>query len=108
MLKKSERLDRASFTNYFKKGKKINGAYTTIVFHPNPVFLASVVVGKKVSKKAVTRNSIRRRLYGIIESERQDKKVTGAYIIIAKPEISKLTKKAFNTTLLAEVGRVLK
>lgn len=108
MLKKSERLDRSSFTNYFKKGKKVNGAYTTIVTHPSPTFLASVVVGKKVSKKAVTRNLIRRRLYGILELYRQKQKFTGVYIIIAKPEINKLTKKAFATTLHEEVGRVLK
>lgn len=108
MLKKSERLDRSSFTNYFKKGKKWNGTYTTIVTHPSPVFLASVVVGKKVSKKAVTRNSIRRRLYGVLELLRRDKKLTGVYIIITKPDIGKLTKKAFTPTLLEEVGRVLK
>lgn len=108
MLKKSERLDRTSFTSYFKKGKKTNGTYTTIVFCPAPTFQASVVVGKKVSKKAVTRNSFRRRLYGILESYRQQLKLVGVYIIIAKPEISKLTKRAFSTNLAEEVGRVLK
>jgi len=108
MLKKSERLDRSSFTTYFKKGKKTNGVYTTIVTCPSPTFLATAVVGKKVSKKAVTRNSIRRRLYGILELHRHDQKLTGVYIIIAKPEIIKLTKKAFASTLLEEVGRVLK
>lgn len=108
MLKKSERLDRSSFTDYFKKGKKTNGTYTTIVTYPSPTFKASVVVGKKVSKKAVTRNSIRRRLYGILESYRQMKKLSGIYIIITKPELNKLTKKAFTNILREEVGRVVK
>ena len=82
--------------------------YTTIVTHSSPTLKVAVVVGKKVSKKAVTRNSLRRRLYGILETLRQQQKLTGVFIIIAKPEVTKLTKKAFTTTLLEEVGRVLK
>jgi len=108
MLKKSERLDRSSFIKNFKKGKKNNGTHTMVVSHPYPTFLAAVVVGKKVSKKAVTRNSIRRRLYGVLEVLRRDYKLTGVYIVIAKPEIIKLTKKAFTTTLFTEIGRALK
>lgn len=108
MLKKSERLDRVSFTEYFKKGKKINGHYTTIVTNPYPTFKASVVVGKKVSKKAITRNSIRRRLYALLQTAKEAKNIVGVYIVIAKPNITDLTKKDFKAKLAEEIGRVLK
>lgn len=108
MLKKSERLDRHAFSNYFSKGKKFHGLYTTIIHSPSEGFLCSVVVGKKVSKKAPVRNTIRRRVYGILDKIKRDKKLVGVYIIIIKPDILKLPKKASGLTLEEEVGRVLK
>lgn len=108
MLKKTERLNRPSFSLYFSKGKRIHGTYTTIIASPAEAFLCSVVVGKKVSKQAVVRNSIRRRLYGMVERYKTEKALTGVYIIIAKPAISKLSKKAFNVELEKEVGMALK
>lgn len=108
MLKKSERLNRPSFSLYFSKGKRTHGTYTTIIVSPTEAFLCSVVVGKKVSKQAVVRNSIRRRLYGIIERYKKERVITGAFIVIAKPAIAKLSKKAFNLELEKEVGMALK
>lgn len=107
MLKKTERLNRSVFTEYFKKGKRNNGVYTTIITHPSGSLYGSVVVAKKVSKKAVVRNSIRRRLYGIIDNLKTQKKLTGVYIVIAKPEIIKLNKRQFNELLTEEIGRVV-
>ncbi len=107
MLKKTERLDRSSFSNYFKKGKRINGTYATIINYPAPTLFGSVVVGKKVSKSAVKRNSIRRRIYGILDILRVEKELKGVYIIIAKPEVSKLSKKLFTENMTKEIGRAL-
>jgi len=60
MLKKTERLNRAAFSTYFASGKRTHGTYLTIITAPAETLLSSVVVGKKVSKKAPTRNSIKR------------------------------------------------
>ena len=108
MLKKTERLNRPAFSLHFSKGRRSHGTYITTIVSPTEAFLCSVVVGKKVSKKAVVRNSIRRRLYGIIEKHRKQTLLRGAYIIIAKPAITKLSKKDFNIEIEKEVGLALK
>ena len=66
----------------------------------------SVVVGKKVSKKATTRNTIKRRIYGLLSDVKKEKAFTGIYIVIVKPELAKLTKKEFKNKVLEEFGRV--
>lgn len=107
MLKKTERLDRKSFSIYFSKGKKTHGLYSTIIYAQSEGFFSSVVVGKKVSKKAPVRNTIRRRVYGIIEKLKKEHNLTGVYIVIIKPEVIKLSKRQFLEAVEAEVGRVL-
>ena len=67
----------------------------------------SVVVGKKVSKKSPTRNTIKRRIYGILSELRKEKALVGVYIVVAKPELAKLTKKDFKEAILTEFGRVI-
>jgi ribonuclease P protein component len=108
MLKKTERLNRLVFSNHFSKGKRTYGLYTTIIYSPSEGFLSSVVVSKKVSKKAPVRNTIRRRVYGIIEKLKKDYNLVGAYIVILKPEVVKLSKKEFTISVEEELGRVLK
>lgn len=108
MLKKSERLDRKAFSDYFSKGKRKHGLYTTIITSPTQGFFGAVVVGKKVSKQAVVRNSVRRRLYSILDKARIDNSLQGVFIIITKPAVSKLSKKAFQIELSKEVGLALK
>lgn len=107
MLKKSARLDRTSFSLYFNKGKRTHGSYTTIVTSPAEGFRCAVVVGKKVSKKAPVRNSIRRRIYALVEKMTKEKTFSGVCIIITKPSIARLSRKAFTTSLTEEVGRAL-
>jgi len=107
MLKKSARLGRAAFSEYFNKGKRTHGLYSTVIYSPAPEFLCSVVVGKKVSKKAPVRNTLRRRAYALVETLVKEKNLNGACIVIVKPEAMKLSRKAFAEALLVEVGRVL-
>ena len=63
MLAKSERLSVTEFDQYFKTGKRFHFTHCTIIYSPLATLHGSVVVGKKVSKKAVIRNTIRRRVY---------------------------------------------
>lgn len=107
MLKKSERLNRAAFSQYFAKGKRNHGTYTTIITSPAETFFASVVVGKKVFKLAHQRNSLRRRVYALVERYKKERNLTGVFIIITKPEAAKLSKKEFTLAFKTELGRVL-
>lgn len=70
--------------------------------------MGSVVVGKKVAKKAHDRNRIKRRIYEIVRELKTEGKSNGIYIIIAKPVIKDLNKSEFKNLLTLEVGRVLK
>jgi ribonuclease P protein component len=107
MFKKNERLSRSLFTDFFNRGHKNHGLYTTVIKFPHPSFLCSVVVGKKVSKKSPVRNQVRRRIYGIMEEFRKQKNLVGVYIVIAKPAVAKLSKREFRERLIKEVGGVL-
>ena len=108
MLKKSERLGRAAFNTYFKAGKRFHGTYTTVIVSPTPTFLAAVVVGKKVSKLAPKRNTLRRKIYAFLGKKHIETPLSGSYIIITKPAIARLSKQDFYTALETELGRALK
>ncbi|KKT80543.1 MAG: hypothetical protein UW75_C0003G0003 [Parcubacteria group bacterium GW2011_GWF2_44_8] len=107
MLKKTERLNRAAFSTYFASGKRTHGTYLTIITAPAETLLSSVVVGKKVSKKAPTRNSIKRRIYAQLETLAKKVGYTGVVIIIAKPDTAKLSRKDFQKAIEGELGRVI-
>lgn len=108
MLKKAQRLNRSAFSSYFEKGRRTHGTYLTCVYTPAPAFFTAVVVGKKVSKKAVVRNRVRRRVYGLIEKKITQKPVLGVYIFITKPACATLSRAEFLEKVGDEIGRVIK
>jgi len=108
MLKKTERLDRRLFSQYFNKGKRNHSAYTTIISLPYLGFLCAVVVGKKVFKQAHERNNIKRQVYSVVEEVKKSEEVKGVYIIILKPAISKLTKREVKEVINKEFGMAVK
>ncbi len=89
MFKKSERLNRTAFTQYFKIGRRTHTDYFTLVYSPAPVRAVAVVVGKKVYKGAVERNTLRRRVYA---AARTCLGSTGVHVIICKPTAKNLTQ----------------
>jgi ribonuclease P protein component len=104
MFKKAERLSRTLFTEYFKIGRRYHTDNFTLVYSPSPLRAVAVVVGKKVFKGAVDRNTLRRRVYAAVRSELDMKNVTGGmYIIICKPPAKNLTQ----TAVLPEVAALL-
>lgn len=83
MMKKSRRLTTGLFNQYFKSGSRQHGTYIQLVYSPAPHLKVAVVVGKKVYKKAVDRNRLRRQLYAYAQTHLTDK--TGVFIVITKP-----------------------
>lgn len=67
MVGKSHRFHGyGSLNRVYKQAQKVTGAQLTLKYTPNPkrsTYRIAVVVSKKVSKSAVTRNRIRRRIY---------------------------------------------
>jgi ribonuclease P protein component len=107
MLKKHQRLTRSEFETYFKQGKRFHSEHLTLIYLPHSSFHAAVVVGKKVSKKAVERNHIRRRVYALLYTKKQAH-ATGIIIALIKPSFTSLTKQQAKTQTENLIGRVLK
>ncbi len=106
MLKKSHRLTRQQFSEYFTAGRRIHTPHFTIITAPADQFHGAVVVGKKVYKKAVDRNRCRRRVYGTLYRWQQRCGATGVYIIIAKPTAADLSQSLLAPTVTEALLRV--
>ena len=92
MLSKSNRLSREEFSKYFKTGKRTHSPVATLITASSEVFHGAVVVSKKVNKKAVKRNTLRRRAYSQLYNAFKIKN-KGVYILILKPPFNNLTRK---------------
>ncbi|MBU3925125.1 MAG: ribonuclease P protein component [Patescibacteria group bacterium] len=90
MLSKNYRLRlKNDFDRLFKEGKFAGHAFLTLGFAKNNLNNSrfAVIVAKKVSKKAVKRNSIKRKIVEIIRLDLQQIKPGFDLVFIAKPEI---------------------
>ncbi len=94
MLPKSARLSRHEFSAVFTRPeKRAHFPEYSLYFSTSPTFKASVVAGKKVAKRAVDRNQLRRAVYGGLQAHlKSETNPTGHYIFILKPPFTKLSK----------------
>ena len=86
MLSKKNRLTSREFKTFFSEGKKHHTPLFTVVYVPYDTFHTSVVVPKKVAKRAVDRNKMRRRVYGAVQQSTTQKNTTGVFIFLMKKE----------------------
>lgn len=107
MLRKKERLTRLEFDRSFAISKRIHTPYLQILFTPSSSFHGSVVVSKKVYKKAVDRNKLRRQLYALLYQFYKEHNMAQTYILITKPEIVKANKGEFSAVLKEGLKRSL-
>lgn len=105
MLKKNERLTKVEFDRSFSLGKRTHTPLLQIIHHPSPSFHGAVVVGKKVYKKAVARNRLRRQLYGALYRYHKKNNLTGTFIVIAKPTISQVPQKLLSAELIEVLSK---
>jgi ribonuclease P protein component len=93
MLPKEYRLTkRKDFENIFKNGKFFYNKYVTVKYLKNELDLPRLafVVSNKISKKAVERNKIKRRLRAIFYSGLKDVRPGFDYVLIVKLTIKDL------------------
>jgi ribonuclease P protein component len=107
MLNKSERLGKTAFTGYFKAGKRFHSEHATLVYAPAPSLHGAVVVSKKVFKRAVDRNTLRRRVYAQLYALKQAQH-TGVFIVLLKPSSKTLTKAAVHEHTKELIERTVK
>ena len=103
MLQKQQRLTTKEFDHYYQTGRRLHGQYVGIIYNPSDEFHGAVVVGKKVYKKAVLRNRLRRQVYAVLYRS-QGILPLGVYIIIARGSASTLSGKE----VILEVQKLLK
>ena len=108
MLKKRQRLTKKAFDTSFKVGKRFHTPELQLIYDKSTPFHGAAVVGKKVYKKEVDRNRLRRQLYGVLYRQQKKTTLNGTYIIIAKPAAKALSKKQIPELVEELVGRTLK
>ena len=84
MLSKNKRISRKLFKENISKKRYFNSKHFSIQVTPLNTARFAVSVSKKISKKAVARNKIRRRVYAMIK-KLIPKIEPGLYLIIARP-----------------------
>jgi len=107
MLSKKSRLTKKEFDHVFKNGKRIHSPSMQLIYTPGEKFHGAAVVGKKVHKRAVDRNRLRRRLYGVLYRYQKAQGCTGNYILIAKPPLKEVSKKDFTVEVLGVLEKVV-
>jgi len=84
MFTKKERLTSKDFSRFFSSGKRFHSTFFTVVYTPYPTTHVSVVVPKKVARRAVQRNSLRRQVYDILRRYLKSDNKTGIFIVLMK------------------------
>ena len=108
MFKKSERLTRAEFSEYFKVGRRYHTPQLTVITHPLSTRKVAVVVGKKVAKSAVRRNTLKRRVYAQLREEMKEYPYRGVIIIILKSPFNSLPRKQVSEVVQTAIAQVVK
>ena len=96
-------MTRSDFAHYFTTGTRIHAPHATLLIAPYPTRKLAVVVSKKVAKSAVTRNTLRRRVYHLLASETTG--LQNGWIILLKPSITRLTRQQATDEIRALIGR---
>lgn len=90
MLAKQYRLQKdRDFKSVFKKGKTLSGKLLFLKVKKNDLQVSrfGLIIGKKISNKAVIRNRLKRQLREIIKNNLFNIKPGFDIVIITKPEI---------------------
>lgn len=88
MLNKRNRLTKQKEVEaVFKKGKGAYNKYLGVKIFKNDLGVnrAAIIIGTKVSKKAVTRNKIKRRIAHILRDEFPDFKASYDMVVVVLP-----------------------
>lgn len=107
MLRKTERLLRTGFDRTFARGKRIHTPLFQLIYEPSDAFHGSVVVGKKVAKKAVDRNRLRRQIYGVLYRASREADARLTVIIIVKAGALSVPRKTLALEAKALLSRVV-
>lgn len=90
MLPKEEKISRKNFSTVFKHSKTISrGSFFVLKKQETPKFSFSVVISKKVAKKATERNYLKRITYNLCKDiKHKTPNFSGSFVLVfqKKPE----------------------
>lgn len=107
MLPRKRRLSRQAFSRFFSVGKRYHTPLCTYIVAPAEAFYGSVVVSKKVARRAVDRNTIRRRFYAILRQHHSGMHLTGAYICLVKSGSMTATSNDIQDDMMSVIQKVV-
>lgn len=105
MLPKKNKLKKKTdFKKVFDKGKYYGSSFISLKALKNDLEYSrfGVIVGSKISKKAVERNKIKRRIENSIKETKKNIDI----VIMVKPEILKKTYKEIKEQLLSLIEKL--
>lgn len=107
MLSRDNRLNRTLFSEYFARGKRLHSEHFTVVYASAIDFKVSVVVSKKVAKKAHDRNRLKRQIYGFVGVLSKEVALEGVFMIYPKFTLTKLSVTERKVAIKNELSRLL-
>ncbi len=108
MIARHARIPRQDFLLYSQSRLQARGVYYTVVYTPGVENRGAVVVSKKVAKKAVDRNRLRRCAYATLASFWGTEPTLGAYVIYYKPGALKASRFVLKSELSELLARIIK
>ena len=108
MITRLQRIPRQDFSQFSHSRIQVRGTYHTVVYSISPTNRGAVVVSKKVAKKAVDRNRLRRRAYATLAAFWAAETVPGAYIVYYKSGVLSASRAVLRTELLDLLARIPK
>ncbi len=94
MVPTSARIARIDFPAILQSGKRFHTTNISAVVVSAATPRVSVVVSKKVAKRAVDRNRLRRRVYGVAERFIAEASLPYAVIFLLRPGALKVARQA--------------
>ncbi|MEX0896282.1 MAG: ribonuclease P protein component [Patescibacteria group bacterium] len=107
MLKKQHKLPLRKNPDFFRTATSVKGFGCVVYYQPQGSTQCVVIVSKKVAPKASFRNTIRRRVYQILEQNWEELQTfeVGLAIIITQPKL--LVADRFEEQLLNTFRRIV-
>jgi ribonuclease P protein component len=101
MLPKKNKIQSLFFKTFSRKGQVVHTPLFSLRFikHKYDDFRAAVIVSKKVSRKAVERNLLKRRFFSIISQNKELFQKDTSYIFTVKKEGSMADMKQIKDTI---------
>ena len=109
MLPKENRLNRdKDFKNVFEKGRSFYTKIIGIKIIPNSLDNSrfGIIVGKKISKKAVTRNRIKRQIRACLQKELQNIKNGFDFMLIARQGVMEVTYQEIESSIKYQLKKL--